>query len=133
MVATFAYVGIGLAHLVSSHYKENSLVTDWGSMMGQKLELAEVMKALREEIKQAEWAAQGHDLKFNLNNIEVEFQTVVEKEGGLEGGIKFWVLEAKASGKYKNAVTQKIKLTLAPEKEQGGTVKLSPRKPPSDT
>jgi hypothetical protein len=84
-------------------------------MMGQKLELAEVMKALREEIKQAEWAAQGHDLKFNLNNVEVEFQTVVEKEGGLEGGIKFWVLEGKASGKYKNAVTQKIKLSLTPD------------------
>lgn len=99
--------------------------------MGQKLELAEVMKALREEIKLAEWAAQGHDLTFNLNNIEVEFQTVVEKEGGLEGGIKFWVLEGKVSGKYKHAVTQKIKLTLTPEKERGGTVKLSPLKPPS--
>ncbi|MDQ5770736.1 trypco2 family protein [Thiothrix subterranea] len=87
--------------------------------MGQKLELAEVMKALREEIKLAEWAGQGHDLKFNLNNIEVEFQTVVEKEGGLEGGgkIKFWVLDidAKASGKYKKSATQKIRLSLTPD------------------
>lgn len=87
--------------------------------MGQKLELSAVMNALREEIKQAGWAAQGHDLKFNLNNIEVEFQTVVEKEGGGEAGgkIKFWVLdlEAKVSGKYKNAVTQKIKLSLTPD------------------
>jgi hypothetical protein len=87
--------------------------------MGQKLELSEVMKALREEIRQAQWAAQGHDIKFNLNNIEVEFQTVVEKEGGGEAGgkIKFWVLDidAKASGKYKKAVTQKIKLSLTPK------------------
>ncbi|MDD5395262.1 MAG: hypothetical protein PHE17_19745 [Thiothrix sp.] len=89
--------------------------------MGQKLELAEVMKALREEIKQAEWAAQGHGLKFNLNNIEVEFQTVVEKEGGLEGGIKFWVLEAKASGKYKKSATQKIKLSLTPNRNDPET------------
>ncbi|MEZ5475929.1 MAG: trypco2 family protein [Thiolinea sp.] len=87
--------------------------------MGQKLELAEVMQALREEIGQAQWAAQGHDIKFNLNNIEVEFQTVVEKEGGGEvgGKIKFWVLDvdAKASGKYKKAVTQKVKLSLTPK------------------
>lgn len=93
--------------------------------MGQKLELAEVMKALREEIKLAEWAGQGHDLKFNLNNVEVEFQTVVEKEGGLEGGgkIKFWVLDidAKASGKYKKSATQKIKLSLTPKRNDPKT------------
>ncbi|QLQ32166.1 MAG: hypothetical protein HZT40_11875 [Candidatus Thiothrix singaporensis] len=61
----------------------------------------------------------GHELKFNLNNIEVEFQTVVEKEGGGEAGgkIKFWVLDidAKVSGKYKEAATQKVKLSLTPK------------------
>ncbi len=86
--------------------------------MGQKLELAAVIKALREELNTAKLAGEGHDIRFNVNNLEVEFQTVVEMEVGadLVGKIKFLVLdlEAKLSGKYKNAVTHKVKLNLTP-------------------
>lgn len=78
--------------------------------------LAEVISALREELNTAKQNAENEDIRFNINNVEIELQTVVEMEGGVEGGgkIKFWVLDidAKASGKYKNAVTQKIKLSL---------------------
>lgn len=88
--------------------------------MAQKLELAAVIKALREELKEAQWAAQGHDIRFNVNNLEVEFQTVVDWEVGGEGGgkIKFWVLDidAKLNGKYKKSATHKIKLSLKPSK-----------------
>lgn len=87
--------------------------------MDQKLELAEVISALRAELNLAKQNAVGEDIRFNINNVEIELQTVVEMEGGVEGGgkIKFWVLDidAKASGKYKNAVTQKIKLSLTPQ------------------
>lgn len=87
--------------------------------MGQKLELAAVMKALRAELNEAKWAGDGHDIRFNVNNLEVEFQTVVDWEVGAEGGgkIKFWVLDvdAKLNGKYKKSVTHKIKLSLPPK------------------
>lgn len=86
--------------------------------MAQKLELAAVIKALREELVLAQRAGEGHDIRFTTNSIDVEFQTVVDYEVGAEGGgkIKFWVLDidAKGSGKYKRSQTHKIKLTLEP-------------------
>lgn len=84
--------------------------------MGQKLELAAVLEALREELNIAKREGDGHDLRFNIDNLEVELQTVVEKKvaGEAGGKVRFWVLDAdtKASGEYKDAVTQTIKLTL---------------------
>jgi hypothetical protein len=84
--------------------------------MPQKLELAEVIQALREELIKAQKVGNKKKIRFNLNNIEVEFQTAVEKEvgGDVGGKIKFWVVDAdaKASGKYKKSALHKIKLTL---------------------
>ncbi len=84
--------------------------------MPQTLELAEVIQALREELIKAQQVGKEETIRFNLNNIDVEFQTVVEKEVGVDvgGKIKFWVLDAdaKASGKYKKSAMHKIKLNL---------------------
>ena len=84
--------------------------------MSQKLELAEVISALREELNLAKQNATGEDIRFNINNVEIELQTVVEKKvaGEAGGKVRFWVLDAdtKASGEWKDAVTQKIKLSL---------------------
>lgn len=89
--------------------------------MTQKLELAAVIKALREELKSAQLASEGQDLRFQTNSIEVEFQTIVDWEVGAEGGgkVKFWVLDidAKSSGKYKRSQTHKIKLSLTPKRQ----------------
>ena len=95
--------------------------------MKNSLELAEVVKSLREELNLAIRGAEGHKLKFKINTIDLEFQTAVEKEGALEGGgkIKFWVLDidGKVSGKYKKATSHTIKLNIEPilleEDEQG--------------
>ena len=86
--------------------------------MANSLELVEVIKSLREDLNLAIRSGEGHELRFNVDTIEVELQTAVEKEGSLEGGgkIKFWVLDidGKVSGKYKKATTHKIKLNLTP-------------------
>lgn len=80
------------------------------------LELAEVIQALRQELITAQQQGQSESIKFNLNSVEVELETVVEKEigGKADGKVKFWVIEAggELSGKYKNAAKQKIKLSL---------------------
>lgn len=94
--------------------------------MVNKLQLAEVVQALREELAIAKSSSEGSDIKFNVNNVEVEFQTVVELDTAVEGGskIKFWVLDvdAKASGKYKRSNTHKIKLSLEPVDTENGVV-----------
>ncbi|MEE9412810.1 MAG: trypco2 family protein [Methylococcales bacterium] len=84
--------------------------------MAQLLELAEVIQALREELIKAQKVGKKKAIRFNLDNIEVEFQTVVEKEVGVTTGgkIKFLVVDAdaKASGNYKKSAMHKIKLSL---------------------
>lgn len=76
------------------------------------LELAEVIQTLRENLAEAQSQGVGQNIRFNVNSVEVELQTVVEKEAGAGGKIKFWVVDGELSGKYKNSVTHKIKLSL---------------------
>jgi hypothetical protein len=81
--------------------------------MSNEFELADVIHTLRENLTEAQRRGFGQNIHFDVTNIDVELQTVVEKEGG--GGLKFKVLsalEVDGNGKYKNAVTQKIKLSL---------------------
>lgn len=84
--------------------------------MAQKLELAEVIKALREELNLAKRDGEGQGIRFNINNVDIELQTVVERkvDAGVSGKVRFWVIDAdaKANGELKDAVTQKIKLSL---------------------
>lgn len=80
------------------------------------LELAEVIKALRQELIKAQVEGTEEGIRFNVNNVEVELETVIEKAADGKGGFKinFGVVEAnaEAGGHYKNATKQRIKLSL---------------------
>jgi hypothetical protein len=103
-------------------------------MSNNPLELAEVIQALRENLTAAQSQGEGQNIRFNVTNVDVELQTVIEKEAGAGAKVKFLVVEADANGKYKNAITHKIKLSLQAVDmtktnpvtgELGGTVELS--------
>ncbi len=80
------------------------------------LELADVIKALREELVKAQRESTDKEIRFNVNNVEVELETVVEKEADGKGGFKIRLgvvdASAEAGAKYKKAIKQKIKLSL---------------------
>lgn len=84
--------------------------------MSDTLELAAVIKALRQELINAQQEGDDKKIRFNVNNVEVELETVVEVAGDGKGGfkIRFGVVDAnlEAGGHYKNATKQKIKLSL---------------------
>lgn len=96
-------------------------------MNNNPLELAEVIQALRENLVEAQSRVDGQNIRFNVTNIDVELQTVVEKEASLGAEVKFWVLNVSANGKYKNAITHKIKLSLqaVDKTKSDGIVQLS--------
>lgn len=89
------------------------------------IELSEVVKNLRQELRRAVSAGDGQDLKFEVEDLELELQVGVEKavggEGSAGGGLKFWVFETNASGKasasYASSHLQKIKLKLRPHRK----------------
>lgn len=77
----------------------------------QKIELGDLVRQLRTELKALRAEAEGEDLTFLVEGVEIELQTVVTQEAS--GKLKFWVIEA--GGKATGAVTQKVKLQLKPE------------------
>jgi hypothetical protein len=87
-------------------------------MDDQLIPLTDVVAALRAEIERAVAAGAGASTKFGLGPIDLEFQTVVTREGGAGGKISLKVLgvgaELGASGKLTSAHTQRVKLVLNP-------------------
>jgi hypothetical protein len=76
------------------------------------LELADVLAQLRANLAQAQQEGAGHDLRFALDDVEVELHVAVTKEGTGKAGVKFWVINAEAGGKISDVTTQKITLKM---------------------
>jgi len=79
------------------------------------IELASVIRDLRDELERAIAAGEGEQLRFELGPIELEATVAVERSDGASGKVRFWVAEAGADRKKDSATTQRIKLTLAPK------------------
>jgi lipopolysaccharide export system protein LptA len=120
---------IGLSFTLAASLKQKLIIFNWRKNMTDTLELAAVIKALRQELINAQQEGTGKDIRFNVNSVEIELETVVEIAGDGKGGfkIKFGVVEAnaEAGGHYKNATKQKIKLSLKPKDSQGKDIDLS--------
>ena len=76
------------------------------------LGLADVLAQLRANLAQALQEGAEQDLRFALDDVEVELQVAVTKEGIGKAGVKFWVINAEAGGKISVVTTQKIKLKM---------------------
>ncbi|MEI2808627.1 MAG: trypco2 family protein [Albidovulum sp.] len=78
------------------------------------IELSEMIGQLREELLKARGESEGSDLKFQVEDIEIELQLVTTKAAGAKSGVKFWVINAEANANASQANTQKLKLKLKP-------------------
>ena len=91
-----------------------------------KIPLSEMLAELRKELLEAKWEGQSSDLKFLIEDIEIELQIVTTKGGKGGGGVKFWVYNAEAEVNASQAKTQKLKLRLKPVGRDGrGEVLIS--------
>lgn len=78
-----------------------------------RIPLAKMLAELRAELLAAQDEGTGKNLRFLVDDIELELQvaTTQEDTGGV--GIKFWVINADAKLKDAEVNTQKVKLKLA--------------------
>lgn len=81
------------------------------------IELASVIRDLREELKQAVVAAEGETLHFELGTIELELTVALERTGHAGAKVRFWVVESGADATVNATSTQLIKLALRPTLE----------------
>jgi len=91
----------------------------------ENIELSTMLMALREELGKAQQEAEGKDIKFVVNDVELELQLTVSKDVNAKTGVKFLVFNAEAGGKLSSQSVQKIKLKLTPETGSGKPVKVS--------
>lgn len=78
------------------------------------VELAEVVRRLREDLAEAMAAGQDEELRFELGPIELELTVAVRKEARPGAKVKFWVVELGTDVTAASDSTQRIKLTLTP-------------------
>ena len=62
------------------------------------IELAEVIRGLREELQRAIAAGEGEALRFELGPIELEVSVAVQASAQAGAKVRFWVVELGAEG-----------------------------------
>ena len=77
------------------------------------IELADFVKALREEIRAAREDSDP-DLPIEVGPVTIELSVLTRREGGGKLGIRFWVVDAGVDGKYAHESTQKMTVQLNP-------------------
>ncbi|MBT2212336.1 MULTISPECIES: trypco2 family protein [Actinomadura] len=80
----------------------------------QEIGLAEAVKAIRDDLVRAEREGAGESVRFTVGPIEVAFDVALTREGGANGKVKVWVIEAGASGKVSQTSTHRVAFTLTP-------------------
>jgi hypothetical protein len=95
---------------------------------GGRVPIAEFVALLRAELKEAQ-ATRDPGLQFAVGTVQVEFTVVTGREGGPEGRVRFWVVEAGGSAKWSQSETQKVLLSLTPVDENGDPIFISDRVP----
>jgi len=88
----------------------------------QKLGLKETLEALRIEISESILLSEGKEIRFEMGEIELEMQVVIEKSKEAKGGVKFWVVEMGGGAAAKDSITHKIKIPFKPIWKNGKPV-----------
>ncbi|MEU6677455.1 trypco2 family protein [Streptomyces sp. NPDC046925] len=78
------------------------------------IELAEMIAQLRGELAAAMAAAQDEELRFELGPVQLEAEFAVQRSEAADGRIRFWVVEAGASGQRTASTTHRVTLSLTP-------------------
>ncbi|MDF3142683.1 MULTISPECIES: trypco2 family protein [unclassified Streptomyces] len=81
-------------------------------MTDHRIELADAVQAVRDELITAAARSSGHDVAFEVGDIELEFSVELRKEvtGGVK--VKAWVVEAGADGGGSATRTHRVAVTL---------------------
>ena len=95
-------------------------------MAADDRELSKALATLREQLALAQTEGDGHDLRFLIDEIEVELNLALTTEGKGEIGAKFlWVVTASMDAKLSQVATQKIKLKMKLVDKDGNSTMVS--------
>lgn len=87
-----------------------------------KVGLRETLEALRVELSESILVSEDKQIRFEVGEIELEVQFVVEQSKEGKGGLKFWVVEMGGGVTNKDTITHRIKIPLKPIGKDGKPV-----------
>jgi len=79
-----------------------------------RIRLADLIDNLRKELIVAQWKGEGENIKFVVEEVELEVEVSSTKKGTAEAGVEFWVVNSKVEGEASKETVQKLKLKLKP-------------------
>jgi Trypsin-co-occurring domain 2 len=82
--------------------------------------LAEAVDLVRSELEKATKSGARSSLAFEPGPIELEFTVVFDETGGVDAGVRVWVVSVGAKGEISHERTQHMKVTLAPVERATG-------------
>lgn len=87
--------------------------------------LSDALVNLRKDLLAAEEKARGQNLRFKVEDIEVEFLVTTALECASDVGADFWVLSTRAELKKSKETGHKVRLKLKPITEGDGDLEVS--------
>ncbi|WP_436532568.1 trypco2 family protein [Actinoplanes sp. HUAS TT8] len=97
-----------------------------GGLMQGDLLLADALESLRDQLEEAVDRAQGKNLSFTCESVEVQLQVVVTNTRKGEAKAGLWsVVTVGAGVDHATSATHVVKLVLKPELTTGGRLRLS--------
>jgi hypothetical protein len=91
----------------------------------KRIGLAELIGDLRKELIKAQREGSDDEIRFLLEEVEVEVEVTSAKKATGEAGVEFWVVNTKAGGEIATESVQTLKLKLKPQKGDGGSQQTS--------
>ncbi|MEU8622460.1 trypco2 family protein [Streptomyces sp. NPDC048623] len=85
-----------------------------------KIELADAIASVRDELLTAARRATGHPVSFEVGDIEMEFTVELRRELKGGGKVKAWVVEAGADTTRSRGETHRVSFTLKPRNAATG-------------
>jgi hypothetical protein len=89
--------------------------------MKPPVSLKDALEALRVELSESILLSEGKQVRFKMQEVEMEFQVSVEASADVKGGVKFAV-DVGGGSSVKGSVTHKLKFKLQPIYADGGPV-----------
>jgi len=95
------------------------MADDLSEALDRNIPLYEMIQQLRRELAASIEVARDEALQFQLEEVELELQVKISSGGKGEGGLKFWVVEAKGGGGRSSEDVHTFRLKLKPVLRDG--------------
>jgi len=89
------------------------------------LPLADLIDAVRGELRDAAAAAKGADLQFEVQDVTLAVEVAATGTKGVDGGIKLWALTLGGKASKSDTATHTVTLTLAAVNATGNKFHVS--------